>query len=475
MDERDRRIAELEAENAKLRAENEELRRENAELRRQIEVLRKQVEEALRAQKRQAAPFSKGPPKETPRKPGRKPGKAYGLHVRREPPKHVDEVIRVPMPSRCNACGGEVEPEGIECQFQTEIPRKPIQRRFDLEMGKCRRCGRRVQGKHRLQTSEALGAAQAQLGPNAQAFTAILKDVVGVSYGDVREIFDKGFGIQVSRGGAARIVLRVGERLRTAYQGIGIVVRRSRQVSGDETGWKVAGVLNWMWTFAARTVSLFSIRPSRGRDVLEEILGAEYSGTLVHDGWAPYDAFEQARHQTCLAHLDRRCDRLRDTAPATTRRFPEAVQAILHRAFALRDRRDAGEISRHGVRIATGRLEWELYDLLMQPRRNPANRRFARHLGRHFEQLFTFLRIPGVAATSWWADHAMRRYVANRKIFGGNRTEAGARAQECMASVHATCRQRGIDFLTYLVRLLRARPEDREMLSCRLLMLPLPP
>jgi len=41
-----------------------------------------------------------------------------------------------------------------------------------------------------------------------------------------------------------------------------------------------------------------------------------------------------------------------------------------------------------------------------------------------------------------------------RKVFGGNRTEAGARAQEVLASVFVSCAQRGQDALTYLAKLI---------------------
>src|ERR1017187_10612960 len=41
------------------------------------ERLRKQLEQVLRANKRSAAPFSKGEPKSDPKPPGRKPGAAY--------------------------------------------------------------------------------------------------------------------------------------------------------------------------------------------------------------------------------------------------------------------------------------------------------------------------------------------------------------------------------------------------------------
>ena len=50
------------------------LRRENQELKAEVERLRRLLEEALRASKRQAAPFSRQKPKGHAQKPGRKAG-----------------------------------------------------------------------------------------------------------------------------------------------------------------------------------------------------------------------------------------------------------------------------------------------------------------------------------------------------------------------------------------------------------------
>ena len=52
------------------------------------------------------------------------------------------------------------------------------------------------------------------------------------------------------------------------------------------------------------------------------------SGIMGHDGWAPYDAFEKALHQQCLAHLLRRCGHLLEVATRGAVRFPRAVKAL---------------------------------------------------------------------------------------------------------------------------------------------------
>lgn len=462
-------------------SELETLRQENARLKGRIAELERlladaigKLEEAQRAQKRQAAPFSKGDPKSDPKPRGRKAGEDYGIQSCRQPPAQVDEIIPVPLPERCD-CGGRIAYDKTVVQYQTEIPRKPIHRRFDMAVGHCTDCSKRIQGRHPLQTSDAIGAAAPQLGPDTQAMIALLKDKVGVSYGDVQTILKDFFDISLSWGGGAQIVLRAADRVEAAYRGIQVVMRRSRIVYPDETGWKVAGLLQWMWVFVARRATLFVIRPSRGYDVPEGILGSDWSGKMIHDGWSPYNRFESALHQQCLGHIRRRCDRLLEVATRGAVRFPRAIRELLGDAFHLRDRRDTGEVSRHGVAVATGRLEARLHRLLEKKLTHPANARLARHLSRHREELFPFLKYPGIEATSWPADQAIRPAVVNRKVFGGNRDPRGARAQEILSSIAATAVQRGVSIFAYLSRLLRTPAPKRDRLACRLLALPAPP
>jgi len=477
---KDSQGSELEA----LRRQNAALLRENAELRRavaripkliaRITELEQKLAEALRAQRRQAAPFSKGPPREHPRTRGRKPGSDYGTRAFRSIPERVDEVIPVALPDSC-VCGGRVRYDHTAQQFQVEIPQKPLYRRFDVEVGYCQYCGKRLQGRHPLQTSDALGAAASQLGPDAQAMTALLKNTVGVSYGDVRTIFKDFFGISLSPGGAAQTVLRVARRARAAYRGIAELVRRSRLLCPDETSWKVGGWLHWLWVFVARTATLFVIRHSRGHDVLEEVLGARWSGEVTHDGLKSYEFLRRARHQQCLAHLVRRAKELLEATAGPARRFPRAVLDLLGRSLTLRDRRDAGALSPHGLAVATGRLEARLRRLVVRLPRHPLNRLLAKYLRIHRAEIFPFLASPGLQPTGCRADQAIRPAVVNRKVFGGNRDPAGARAQEILSSIVVTSRQRRIPIFDYLSRILRAPPDDRGALACQLLHVPLTP
>jgi transposase len=63
----------------------------------------------------------------------------------------------------------------IATQVQEDLPVvRPHVRRFDVHVGRCTQCGRRVQGRHPLQTTDALGAASTHLGPHAVALIVLL-------------------------------------------------------------------------------------------------------------------------------------------------------------------------------------------------------------------------------------------------------------------------------------------------------------
>ena len=108
------------------------------------------------------------------------------------------------------------------------------------------------------------------------------------------------------------------------------------------------------------------------------------------------------------------------------------------------------------MRTATGRLEAKLDRRLEKHYQHPANRRLARHLEHEQPWLFTFLHCPGLDATNHAAEGAIRGMVIARKVWGGNRTWAGARTQQILVSVLRTCGQQGKDAFVRLVSLLRS-------------------
>jgi len=103
--------------------------------------------------------------------------------------------------------------------------------------------------------------------------------------------------------------------------------------------------------------------------------------------------------------------------------------------------------------------------------RNPThrpNQRLLRHLATERDALLTFLRVPGVEATNWRAEQAIRPAVVNRKSWGGNRSWRGARSQEVAMSVLRTARQQGVD----PIELMAAAQREREPTVTGMLRIP---
>ncbi len=143
------------------------------------------------------------------------------------------------------------------------------------------------------------------------------------------------------------------------------------------------------------------------------------------------------------------------SAAAGAVRFPRRIKELLLAALGLRDRHAAGQVSDHGLAVARGRLDNELADAIFPLKSNAANERLAQHLWNHRDQLLTFLHVPGLDATNWRAELAIRFGVILRKVWGGNRTWVGARAQAVLMSVWRTCWQQGRSALDFLSQFLR--------------------
>lgn len=456
IDELRERAERAEQERDRLRGELERVERERDRLRRDNDRLKRQLDEARRAAHRQTAPFAK-PLTRSPRRPGRQAGRWYGPKAHRRRPQQVDEHHEAPLPGACPDCGGALRETRVATQYQEELPvARVVVREFRIHIGACRVCGRRVQGRHPWQTSDAIGAARAQLGAQVIALAVILNKQLGLSFGKIATLFRQQYRLTVTRSGLVHAVHRAARQAQPTYAALCQQIRGSPVVTPDETGWKVAGHLHWLWAATTPTTTVYAILAGRGYPEAATLLGEDFAGVIVRDGWAPYRRFTKAMHQTCLAHLLRRCRLLQGDHPRAC--FVTAVKQILQQALALRDRHLAGRVSAHGLAVARGHLIERLSRHLDRPGRVTDVRRFAAHLAVEWPALFTFLFEPSlIDATNWRAEQALRPAVVTRKVCGGNRSPHGATTQQILASVVRTAQQRHLNPHAILVSMLRAR------------------
>lgn len=436
------RVAELESSNA-------ELTGEVARLSERVNRLQGKLDGARREAKRQAAPFSKGTKVKDPKPSGRKPGPGYGRKARREPPapERVDEHIDVAAPDGCPDCGGQVEVDTVVPQYQEEIvPARTRIRCYHVVLGRCTGCKRSVRGRHPDQTSDALGAAGVMLGPLAKAYAAWLHVGLGVAMSKTARILEGMGGLSVTPGGLHSALHGVAGTATTTYQQLIATVRASAAVASDETGWRIGGDKAWLWAHVGDGVTVYDITTGRGYAEAEQILGADFAGTIERDGWASYRKFEQAAHQTCVAHLLRRTHEMIGDAHAGQARIPHQLRSILLDALSVREQHLAGEELDAAVAALHARIETFCQS---RPTHQP-NRRLVGHVTRERDHLFTFLTTPGVQATNWRAEQAIRPIVVNRKSWGGNKTRQGADTTAIIGSVLRTAHQQHLDPIAIL-------------------------
>lgn len=448
-DPRDAIIAELQARNAQLQSHIVQLEARIAKL----EVL---LAAATRSSKRQAAPFSKGTPKADPKTPGRKAGDGYGTKARRAVPPIIDEVHEAPVTAdACPECGGTLQADGVVEQYQTEIPRRPIYRQFNIHVARCACCATRVQGRHPLQTSDAIGAAASQLGPDAQAAIVHLNKVGGLSQGKIATVFTELFGIRLTRGGACQAMLRAARRCQPAYDEIVRGISRAPWLVPDETGWRVGGTPAWLHACVTPDAVAYLIDRRRGFDGSSKLIPRDYAGKMVHDGYKPYQRYHRALHQTCINHMLRRSREILEKATGGAVIFPRKVTAILKESLAVRDARDADKISLEQATARADTLRLQIRGLTERPKTNAENDRFGRHLYANQHNLFLFLKHPELDATNHKAEQAIRPAVVNRKVWGGNRTPTGAQAQSILMTALGTAKMRGVAVIGWMSGVLK--------------------
>ncbi len=442
------------AENERLRTENAELKRRLADLEAAVQELKAQLDAARRTGQRQATPFSKGVPKAKPKKPGQKTGHPA---THRAIPDHIDRVTEALLPAHCPQCAGRVVEDEVQVQYQEDIPRPvpTIVTQFNVHIGHCVQCQRRIQGRHPTQTSDALGAAAIQLGPNALGLAAELKHGLGVSYGKTARLLERCWGVQVARSTVARADERLANHLAPTYQQLLLRLRTSEVVHVDETGWKVAGRSAWLWVFTNDSLSVYTIDPTRAHNVVERILGTDFAGVLGCDCFLAYDALPTYTQSKCAGHLLRRCVEISESKSGRAVRFSQQVARLLRAAITLKQRHLDQRLSAHGYVVARGRLEAALDRLLAGQYTDLDNARLAKLLRKQRPHLLTFLYVEAMAPTNNAAEREIRPAVLIRKTNGCNRTSTGARTHSILTSIIRTCQKHGHDFVTVVKRVLR--------------------
>jgi len=441
-----RRIAELEAENAALRARVARLE----------ELVAKLSKNSSNSSKPPSSDIVK-PPKKTAskssnsRKKKRRIGGQPGHAKHEREPFGADELddTRAYELCCCPDCGGGVSPRRRKTRVvqQVELITRPVEIvEHRAQGGWCRRCKRIVYAP--LPAAVARGGL---LGPELTALVGYLKGACHASFSTIRKYFRDVLKIRISGGQLAKVIQKVSQALAPAYEALRHAVPLEPRLNVDETGHKDSGKSLWTWCFRADLYTLFKIDPSRGSQVLVDTLGAEFNGVLGCDYFSAYRKYMKdfsIEVQFCLAHFIREVKFIRNLPGKRVQVYAQRLLNGLRALFRILHRREtmtAEKLQRALDQARTDVVHAALWAPRCKQAQNLANR-----IRRHGEAYFRFITTPGIEPTNNLAEQAIRFVVIDRRITQGTRSETGRRWCERIWTVIATCAQQGRSVFQYL-------------------------
>jgi transposase len=400
------------------------------------------------------------PPKTQPKDGAKRRRGGQGGHPRHErpafPPEQIDRTIDYTL-DQCPDCGGALKDADAAPRVlqQVEIIEKPI--RIEEHRGQAYWCATCQRLHYAALPQEVVKAGF--VGPQLTALIAFLKSVGHCSFSTIRKYLRDVVGVQISRGQLAKVVQKVSAGLEHTYEELLAALPEAARLNVDETGHPDQGQRLWTWCFRAPLYTLFKIDPSRGSEVLIEVLGQEFDGLLGCDYFSAYRKYMKAfgvRVQFCLAHLIRDVKFLVGHPQAANRRYGELLLGHLRQLFGIIHERDryASDLS---FRRALAKVRNDLVvDAVLElaDTREAAN--LANRFKNHLESYFQFITTPDVEPTNNVAEQAIRFVAIHRRMTQGTRGPAGQRWCERIWTVVTTCAQQGRSVFDFLVEAVTA-------------------
>lgn len=426
----EQRLAQLENEILELRKENQQLRQQVQEL--QVKLLQYENPNTPSSKKR----FKEKKDDEGEKPRGRPPGAEGSTRPTPEPTETIE--VKEDKCPHCHSLLGL--PAFIESKVIEELPAPVALRiiRFLIAHYDCR-CGRHVTAKHPELP------AKGRFGPHLLAEIAHLRMEDRLPFRKIQKSLLRRHGVLITPATMLHVTERVADSLTPEYERLIKIIRAAAAVYCDETTFRVDGKDWYLWVFSDGTHTLFVLRDSRSGTMVDEILGPDFKGVIVSDGYAAYG--NRGPHQRCWAHLIRELKFAVESEPKLSG-FLEDLRGILHQVKK-KLIVNPPPVERRSIRRMA---EEELRQLLDCAKSHLPLRKFCTYLTNGMNDWLTFVEHPGVEPTNNTAELALREHVVMRRIIGTLRGEQGARTHSVLSSVLTTWRLEGRDTSERLAR-----------------------
>jgi transposase len=325
------------------------------------------------------------------------------------------------------------------------IPEKTIVSKEVQERKWCSTCNKVVSS-----VSEA-ALPRSDIGLRSLCLVAYLWVVSAISLPGIAAFLNNFFRLRLSTAGLSKMMIRLSNIMTPVYDEILSDVKGGTIIFADETGWRVKGVLWWLWIFANEKAAYYFPSKQRGSAVVEKILGGFFSGVLVTDAWYAYMKIICAK-QTCMAHIMRKIRKFRDAYPQyySIISFYKKLRRILLDGERLQKSRK--EIGEEVFARRLNLLHTRLDELLAWKRPNPILKEVIAKVARQSAHILTFVENEGVPNHNNYGEYIIKKGILKRKVSGGSMSEEGVVAYAKIQSIAQTCHLRKLSFLDFLTK-----------------------
>ena len=230
-----------------------------------------------------------------------------------------------------------------------------------------------------------------------------------------------------------------------------VLVRTAAVKHADETSWKLAGKLRWLWAAATTGAALFVIHARRNAAGLTALLGAQSHGILCSDRWAVYKRVPVACRQICWAHRKRDFQKIVDRAGVGAWVGREGLK-LVRKVFAAWQAFQDGQTTRAQLEEALAPVVRRMNRVLIEGwlGDDVTVAKFCANVLELEPALWTFVSTQGVEPTNNFMERLLRLAVLWRKRSFGSQSAAGCRFVERILTVVPTRRLQGKNVLEYL-------------------------
>ncbi len=349
------------------------------------------------------------------------------------PEEEVNEIINV-KPTQCKKCNSTLRGSDPWPQKHQvfDIPKTPLHvSEHRLHKLKCRCCGASTRAEL------PKGVPKGAFGPRLVATIALLTSRFKVSKRGAKEFVEEVFGIKMALGSISSQEQRLSKALASPVAEAASWIQRQEVANLDETSWRQQAVLYWLWVMATFQVAVFTIRKNRSRAVLMSILGPAWNGIAISDRFSAY-AYLLLR-QLCWAHLCRDFVAMSERGGESQiigERFLALATTLFQEWHSFR----RGEFEREELKTRTRPLGPKFLEIVSDgsvcDSIKTANT--CVEIGKVAHHAFTFIEVENVEPTNNHGERQIRPAAIWRRVSFGTQSPAGTLFVERVLTCNGT-------------------------------------